>query len=83
MIEFTDVGYAEDIEISSDGKYVKFPVPYSIVRYVIGELKDIRYEKVMNGYMCSDKLCSEVTIYRIVGVEFTDGTVKKYSGVEL
>lgn len=83
MIEFTDVGYAEDIEISSDGKYVKFPVPYSIVRYIIGELKDINYEKVMNGYMCSDKLCTKVTIYRIVGVEFTDGTVKKYSGVDL
>ena len=83
MIEFTDVGFADDIEISSDGKYVKFPVPYSIVRYIIGELKDIRYEKIMNGYMSSDKLCTEVTIYRIVGVEFTDGTVKKYSGVDL
>lgn len=79
MIEFTDVGYAEDIEISSDGKYVKFPVPYSIVRYIIGELKDIRYEKVTP----SDKICTKVTIYRIVGVEFTDGTVKKYSGVDL
>ena len=74
MIEFTDVGFADDIEISSDGKYVKFPVPDSIVRYIIGELKDIR---------CSDKLCTEVTIYRIIGVEFTDGTVKKYSGVDL
>ena len=80
MIEFTDVGYAEDIEISDDGKYVKFPVPYSIVRYIIGELKGIRYGKIMNS---SDKFCTEVTIYRIVGVEFTDGTVKKYSGVEL
>ena len=83
MIEFTDVGYAEDIKISSDGKYVKFPVPYSIVRYIIGELKDIRYEKIKNGYMSSDKFCTEVTIYRIVGVEFTDGTVKKYTGVDL
>ena len=83
MIEFTDVGYAKDIEISSDGKYVKFPVPYSIVRYIIGEFKEIRYEKIMNGYMSSDKFCTEVTIYRIVGVEFTDGTVKKYTGVDL
>lgn len=84
MIEFTDVGCAEDIEISSDGKYVKFPVPYSIVRYIIGELKDISYEKVMmDSYIYSDKLCTQVTIYRIVGVEFTDGTVKKYSGVDL
>ena len=83
MIEFTDVGYAKDIEISSDGKYVKFPVPYSIVRYIIGELKNIRYEKIINGYSPFDKLCTRVTIYRIVGVEFTDGTVKKYSRVDL
>ena len=83
MIEFTDgVGCPTDVKLLNNGRYVKIPIYNSIVRYIIGELNEIKFTE-MDHYYNPTKYCEYVSISRIVGVEFTDGTVKKYSGVEL
>ena len=83
MIEFTDgVGWPNDIKLLNNGRYVKIPIYNSIVKYIIGELNRIEFTEI-DHYYNPTRYCEYVSISRIVGVEFTNETVKKYSGVEL
>lgn len=74
------------IDFLNNGKYVRFPLEdCGIIKYIIGTLKSISFnEAVCSHYKGPDsRYCTQIEVWNIVGVEFKDGTCRKFSEVEL
>lgn len=82
MIEFD--GVYPNVKLTDDGRYIKIPIEDEFIKYIVGTLGSIDFEKVSN---ISDAIvrryATHIQIGEIVAVKFQDGTLKKVvEGVE-